>query len=63
MVPLEQLTFEKIKFNQYNTYRMHSVALPQQNITFLVFEALLGANWQDQAVPTFEINGHGASVL
>ena len=44
---------------------MECIWLHRRNKTSLFwdFEALLGVNWQDQAVPTFEINGHGASVL
>ena len=41
---------------------MHPVTFPQQKITFGDFEAILGLNLQDPAAPTFEINGHGASV-
>ena len=42
---------------------MHLVTLPQQNVTFYDFEAILVLNSQDPAAMTFEINGHGASVL
>ena len=43
---------------------MQLVTLPQQNSTFHDFEVILRVEfWYDTAAPTFEINGHGASML
>ena len=51
-----------MEFYQFSSPGTHLVTRLWQNITFAAFWYISGQNGQDPADPTFEINGHGASV-
>ena len=65
VVPLQWLTWESMVSTHYIPQQMNLGTISQPYITFWDFEIIFGipgVNLQDPAGPSFEINGHGASV-
>ena len=63
VMPLYCHTHKRNKYAHLSSSVTNLVSLTRYNLGCSGVYTFLANNWQDQATPTFVINGHGASLL